>query len=84
MKIILGILFCMSAFAAAPSPSPAPVAKEAAAPKLKTTSPYCWEFDAKQGFIRCESVEIICYRFGKFEQCYPKPPKAPEKVVEKK
>lgn len=46
----------------------------AAAPKgLEKSSDWCYVFDKKQNFVRCETGELICYRFGKFENCYPKP-----------
>lgn len=43
------------------------------------SSKYCMVFDKVQGFVRCESVEIICYSMGKsFSQCFPKSAKTPE------
>lgn len=51
---------------ALPVPKPTPTATPVP-PK------FCVMIDKSNNFARCETVEIVCYRFGKLEQCYPKP-----------
>lgn len=75
MKYLVLFLISLAAVAAEPkSEHPAHDLKPNETIKaLEKTSPFCFIFDKKQNFIRCETGEIICYRFDKFEQCYAKP-----------
>lgn len=63
MKIleILLVLFAVS-FSAFAGPTPAPTAPPQ----------FCATLDKGEHFTRCETLEIICYRFGKSETCYPR------------
>lgn len=74
MKLFIASLFLLSLSAYAQVVHEPKLVAEPKGVTATKTSPFCLAFDKAQGFTRCETSEIICYRFGKLEQCYPKPP----------